>query len=407
MNILFCNYEYPPLGGGGGVFNALVAQELAKRHTVTVLTSQGLGLPAESTERGVRVVRVPVLQRKAQATASMLSMLSFLPAGWRRGVKLLNEQRFDVINTHFVLPTGPLGDALARRAGIPNVLSLHGGDLYDPSKASSPHRNPLLRAWVRQLLRRADLVVGQSSNTLKNMRNIYTPELTGECIPLGIERPPQGAANRADYGFGENDVLLVTVGRLVARKGLGQLLAMIEGLGAEPAKSNAARTVRLIVIGSGPLDAALRAEAQERGVADRVHFLGQIDEAEKYRVLHMADIYVSTSQHEGFGLVFLEGLACELPVVCYDHGGQTDFLDDNETGFLVELNDEATFLQRTQQLIDNPALRHELGIKGRARAEAYFIDNSACRYEDVFLKACLERNHQGIKTPSVTGSGTL
>ena len=401
MNILFCNYEYPPLGGGGGVFNALVAQELAKRHTVTVLTSQGLGLPAESIERGVRVVRVPVLQRKAQATASMLSMLSFLPAGWRRGVKLLNEQRFDVINTHFVLPTGPLGDALARRAGIPNVLSLHGGDLYDPSKASSPHRNPLLRAWVRQLLRRADVVVGQSSNTLKNMRSIYTPELTGECIPLGIERPPPGAANRADYGFGENDVLLVTVGRLVARKGLGQLLAFMQGA----ATYN--QTVRLLIIGSGPLDAALKAEAQERGVADRVQFLGQIDEAEKYRVLHMADIYVSTSQHEGFGLVFLEGLACELPVVCYDHGGQTDFLDDNETGFLVELNDEATFRQRTQQLIENPALRHELGIKGRARAEAYFIDNSARRYEEIFLKACLEPNHQDTKTPSISGSSFL
>ena len=44
MNILFCNYEYPPLGGGGGVVNALLAEELAKRHDVTVLTSQGLGL---------------------------------------------------------------------------------------------------------------------------------------------------------------------------------------------------------------------------------------------------------------------------------------------------------------------------------------------------------------------------
>jgi glycine/D-amino acid oxidase-like deaminating enzyme len=50
MRILFCNYEYPPLGGGGGVVMAALARELARRHTVTVLTSGALGLPAENTE---------------------------------------------------------------------------------------------------------------------------------------------------------------------------------------------------------------------------------------------------------------------------------------------------------------------------------------------------------------------
>ncbi len=60
MRVLVCNYEYPPLGGGGGVAKAWLAQELAKRHEVTILTSQGLGLPSESVEEGVRIVRVPV-----------------------------------------------------------------------------------------------------------------------------------------------------------------------------------------------------------------------------------------------------------------------------------------------------------------------------------------------------------
>ena len=55
MRILFCNYEYPPLGGGGGVFNKQIAEELAKRHTVDVLTSQGMNLPAFSVENGVNI----------------------------------------------------------------------------------------------------------------------------------------------------------------------------------------------------------------------------------------------------------------------------------------------------------------------------------------------------------------
>src|SRR5437899_147046 len=147
MRILFCNYEYPPLGGGGGVINALLAEEMAKHHEVTVLTSQGRQLPPVPLENGVRVVRSPVFFRKQEAVASLVSMLSFLPMGVRTGKELLRRTEFDVINTHFVLPTGPVGDALSRYAGIPNVLSLHGGDLYDPSKWTSPHRHPVLRGW--------------------------------------------------------------------------------------------------------------------------------------------------------------------------------------------------------------------------------------------------------------------
>ena len=66
MKILFCNYEYPPLGGGGGVVNAQIAIELAKRHDVTVLTSQGFGLPNEEIVDGVRIIRVPGFFRQLQ-----------------------------------------------------------------------------------------------------------------------------------------------------------------------------------------------------------------------------------------------------------------------------------------------------------------------------------------------------
>ena len=71
MKILFCNYEYPPLGGGGGVINALLAEELSKRHDITVLTSQGLGIARDEVVRNVRVVRVPVYFRRQKAAANL------------------------------------------------------------------------------------------------------------------------------------------------------------------------------------------------------------------------------------------------------------------------------------------------------------------------------------------------
>src|SRR3954453_13825963 len=80
MQILFANYEYPPIGGGGGVVMAALAAELTKRgHDVTVLTSQAFGLPGESVEDGVRVIRVPVFFRRHMAVANLPSMAAYLP----------------------------------------------------------------------------------------------------------------------------------------------------------------------------------------------------------------------------------------------------------------------------------------------------------------------------------------
>jgi glycosyltransferase involved in cell wall biosynthesis len=376
MRILFCNYEYPPIGGGGGVINAMLAQELATRHEVTVLTSRGLGLPSESVESGVRVVRTPVFFRNHQAVANLVSMLAFLPTGIQTGKKLFRATRYDVINTHFVLPTGPVGDTLARFAKVPNVLSLHGGDLYDPSKWLSPHRHPGLRIWVRRLLRRADAVVGQSRNTLDNMRRFYAPELQGVQIPLGIRRPEAGTAARSDYGCQESDVLLVTVGRLIARKGLDQLIGMMSALG-DP-------KIRLLIMGAGPQEHFLRQEVSTRRLTGQVLFLGHVPEAEKFRILRMCDVYVSTSQHEGFGLVFLEAMACGLPVICYDHGGQTDFLRDQENGYLLPLNDVDLYAERCQRLVSNLELRKTMGAYNRQQVEDYYIDNCASRYASLF-----------------------
>jgi glycosyltransferase involved in cell wall biosynthesis len=376
VRLLFCNYEYPPLGGGGGVVNALLAEELATRHDVTVLTSRAGGLPAESIAKGVRIVRLPVLFRRQRSVANLASMFGYMVAGATLGRRWLRANSFDVINTHFVLPSGPVGDALAHAARLPNVLSLHGGDLYDPSKWSSPHRHAVLRSYVRRLVRRADQLIVQSSDTLANLQRFYSSRLTAARIPLGILRPPPGVAPRARYGLGAEDVLLITVGRLVARKATDQLIDCLAGLG-QP-------RIHLLVVGSGPEQPRLEQHAAHRGVLHRVHFLGHVTDEEKFQLLRMADIFVSSSQHEGFGLCFLEALACGLPIVCYDRGGHTDFLQTGITGALVPLNDLAELERHCDLLVRDAGKRADMGRNGIRVAEDYYIDVCARRYEAVF-----------------------
>lgn len=376
MRVLFCNYEYPPLGGGGGVINAHLAEELANRHEVTVLTSQAMDLFEREIVNGVEVLRVPVLGRSQAAAASMLSMMSYLPSGARRGRSLVKERSFDIINTHFVVPTGPLGAYLARQAGVPNVLTVHGGDLYDPSKKSSPHRHAVLRSVIRSLLKRADVVVGQSRNTIENVHRYYLPDLACEQIPLGIERPSGPHRGRAELGFGDDDRLLVTVGRLVARKGLPKLLETVAAMSDD--------RIKLVVIGDGPLKGDLERQAADLGIGGQVRFTGFVDEQDKVDLLNAADLYVSTSQHEGFGLVFLEAMAAGLPVVCYDFGGQSDFLRDGETGSLIALNDELAFRAACERWLADPAGRCDAGRRNREIVESFYIDTCAARYEALF-----------------------
>lgn len=376
MRILFCNYEYPPLGGGGGVINADLAEELASKHEVTILTSQALDLPKHDVVNGVEVIRVPVLGRSQAAAASMISMLSYVPSGMWNGRSVIKSRQFDVINTHFVVPTGPVGAYLASVGDIPNVLTVHGGDLYDPSKTSSPHRHLILRMLIRRLLRRANVVVGQSRNTIENIHKYYMPDFPCELIPLGIKRSSTQRKNRSDLGFAEDEKILVTVGRLVARKAVSQLLELV----AQIADS----AVKLVILGDGPQKAELEVQAQDLGIDQQVQFMGFVGEEEKNELLLAADLYVSTSQHEGFGLVFLEAMAAGLPVICYDFGGQSDFLEDGITGALVSLNDMAAFRRECEALLSSVERRAVIAKENLGRVESYFIDSCARRYENLF-----------------------
>jgi glycosyltransferase involved in cell wall biosynthesis len=380
MKILMCNYEYPPLGGGGGVVMAALARELARRHVVTVLTSKALGLQAESIEAGVRVVRAPVFFRRQLAVANFPSMLAFLPMAAQRGLGLARGGTFDVINTHFVVPTGPVGYLLGALYRVPNVLSVHGGDLFDPSKRSSPHRHAWLRTPIRQLLLRADRLVGQSRDTLKRVEEIYGVQRATELIPLGIERPPAVAdALREEFNLPIDAFVMVSVGRLVTRKSTVQLVRALS--------ASQRALVHLLLVGDGPDVEMVRTAAAEAGVGDRVHLLGYVTDEQKYRALAVSDIFVSSSQHEGFGLVFLEAMAFGLPIVCYDRGGQTDFLSTGETGNVICLNDLEAFTAAIVALHDQPGIRRAISERNRLRVEHYFIDKCAERYEEVFESA--------------------
>jgi glycosyltransferase involved in cell wall biosynthesis len=353
-----------------------IMRSLSRRHEVTVVTSAFGDLPAKERDGGVDLHRVPVLGRSHRSTASLPSMLSYFPSSlWIAG-KLLRRRTFDLINSHFAIPTAPSAHLLARHYAIPHVLSVHGGDLYDPSKELSPHRVPGLRQVVRHLLLNADRLVAQSTNTAENARRIYSVGRAIEIIPLGIDPPTLEEPDRRALGIDDHRLVIATLGRLIPRKALDDLLHVVAALN-EP-------RVLLIVMGQGPQRAELEALARRLAITDRVRFTGRVDEEEKWRYLAAADLYASTSLHEGFGIVFLEAFHCGLPVVTYDRGGQTDFVEDGACGALIPFGDRTKFVRAVRRLLEDPEARARCGAQNREIVKGFYVDACAERYEKLF-----------------------
>ncbi len=380
LNVLIINYEYPPVGGGGGVLCQDVAEELVRSgHRVTVITSGFKALPRREIRNGVEIHRVPVLLRGSQNAASMVSMLSYVPLAIRKARELLWYKDFDVINTYFAIPSGPAGHYLAKRYGIPNVLYLLGGDVYDPSKFLSPHKTPGLWATVKKVIEGADGVIALSSDIRDSAARYFGVTRSMEVIPAGIRPFAPVTIDRAVLGLGRDKLVLATVGRLVRRKNIEELLEIFSAIRERHA-------AELVIIGDGPERDNLKARIAALRLNGSVKMPGRVTDAEKIAYLAASDGYVSTAQHEGFGIVFLEAMEAGLPVVAYDEGGQTDFLKDGCTGYVVKAGDKEALTQRLEQLARDTATRDEMRTHNREYVKRFHIDRCCGRVVEMFQR---------------------
>ena len=104
---------------------------------------------------------------------------------------------------------------MRKSLNVPHILSILGGDIFDPSKKLSPHKAPFLHYTVQKMIEDSDKVVALSTDIMKKAMHYYNVSKKIDLIHLGVEKPIYKEKDRAEYGFKSNDILLVTVGRLV------------------------------------------------------------------------------------------------------------------------------------------------------------------------------------------------
>jgi glycosyltransferase involved in cell wall biosynthesis len=169
---------------------------------------------------------------------------------------------------------------------------------------------------------------------------------------------------------------LLFVGRLNAQKGIEHLLH---------AMSTMKERAPLDIVGDGPARPALEAIASQLGISDRVRWHGQLPQRDLAPLYQRASAVVVPSTDEGLGLVAVEALLCETPVVAFDSGGLKEVVQHEKTGILVKPGDRAALAAALDDLLSRDGRGSDLGRAGRLYALSTFApESSARRYAQIY-----------------------
>jgi 1,2-diacylglycerol 3-alpha-glucosyltransferase len=253
-----------------------------------------------------------------------------------------------------------------------------------------------LKNYFSHFYQRMDAVIIPS----KSMEEViwqFQPLLALYTVPHGMELDPfyrTGIArDRAEFGFHPDDILFIYVGRLWPEKNLPFLL---ESFAQICQKHD---NIRLLVVGDGPDRRKLIHQVTEAGIDTKVHFTGAIDHSQLPQYYQAADIFITPSITETFGLTVIEAMASGLPVIGIESVGISDTVVHGVTG-LLSTNDSEEFTEAMSRLVVNRDLRQEMGKNALRESSKYRIENSVERLLEVYQQAIRNRKEKHIEGKS-------
>jgi glycosyltransferase involved in cell wall biosynthesis len=362
MKILELGKFYPPVRGGIETLLKSMCEGFVRKgaEVECVVTNDRAQTIAEKIN-GVQIRRI----------ASFGSILSTsIAPGYVRASRSSNAK---IWHTHFPNPLADLA-ILSAPADVRIVITYH-SDIIRQSGLMRFY-GPLLQ----KCLDRADKIVVASPRHIEFSPWLHPRRDKCLVIPFGIDtsrfvgRGPPPPQDRP---------ILLTVGRMVGYKGHRWLIEAMKKVNAT-----------LWIIGTGPLEAELRAQATDSGLSDRIQFLGNVSDDDLPNYYNNCDIFVlpSITPNEAFGIVQLEAMACGKPVISCDLKSGVPWVNQHEiTGLVVPPQNADVLAAAINKLASNPTLSSTFGQAGRARVQAEFTEARMIdRYYSLFQELARE-----------------
>jgi glycosyltransferase involved in cell wall biosynthesis len=383
--------------GGQNVHVAALSEALAKRgHHVTVYTRRdATGLPSRvRVGRRFDVVHVDAGPACHVPKDELLPYMGELADGVARD---WGQRPPDVVHGHFWMSGLAALDAARRPdAGyrVPVIQTFHALGTVKRRHQGAEDTSPQERRWLEPGVgRSADRIIATCSDEVFELKAMGIATGKVSIAPCGVDLGffsadgPIAARNRRHR--------ILSVGRLVPRKGVDLVIRALPYL-----REAGFDDVELLIVGGGGDSGALHADpevrrlldlAAELGVSDQVSLQGQVSRGEMPGIFRSADAVVCAPWYEPFGIVPLEAMACGVPVVAAAVGGLRDTVVDHATGLHVPPRDPEAIASALTMLLENPALRAELGKAGQQRARTrYSWDRVAAETEKAYQLAVAE-----------------
>lgn len=338
------------------------------------------GAPAREIQSGFEVsfprfLSLPLIGRRFDG---LFMALGALPLLWR----LRRQGRLDLIDAHFAYPDGRAATWLGRWLKVPVTITMRGTEVRHAG-------DRVLRRPLRRALTRADRVFSVSDSLRQVALSLGVAAERAMVVGNGVDLQrfyplPRDEARRA-LGLPELAKVMITVGGLVERKGFHRVLEVL------PALSRQFEPLHYLIVGGpspeGDMSRALREQVQALGLFQQVHFAGAVSPDELRRWLSAADLFVLATRNEGWANVFLEAMACGLPVVTTDVGGNAEVVCSPELGRVVPFGDSAALRLAVAEALAATWDRDAI----RAYAQANTWDRRIDRLEEVIRDVACSR----------------
>lgn len=314
------NYEYPPLGGGAANATKYLLKEAVKAGDIEIdlVTSSVNEFEVKELSSKVRVHKLDIGKNGDLHYQSMKDLLKYSWKAYRYSKNLMKKSDYAVCHAFFGIPCG----FIAMLLGLPYIVSLRGSDVPFYSERFK-WLDRLLFKWLSGVIwRRAKKVVANSGG-LKELAHSSHPDIEIDVIPNGVDTemfaPPENKINMPD-----GVLRIVSVGRLIERKGFDLLIRSLEGL----------EKVELVIVGEGPEKENLVTLSDDLGV--NTSFLAAVKHSEIPSVYNSSDVFALFSKNEGMSNAMLEAMSSGLPVAVLDFGGVKELVLNKGAGLVLE-----------------------------------------------------------------------